>query len=187
MSATLRRSRSLSADDLLEGARLTRRVEIPRRLLEVPENRASEVDDPASIAGSVELRPLTLRDVMTVARAAKGDGPLTSLLMLQQSLVEPRLTSDQISELPAGLVQHLLEEVHRMSGLQVERDEIAEAVRDPMAKACFLLAREFGWSPEHCADLTVSQILMYLEMLERSEPVPSASGTGSAGSVEEVP
>jgi hypothetical protein len=45
-----------------------------------------------------------------------------------------------------------------------------------MTRACFELAREFGWTPDECAALTVGQVLMYLELLGRgplreSEPV----------------
>ena len=44
-------------------------------------------------------------------------------------------------------------------------DELRQTVQAPLAKACFILAREFGWTPEQCAGLTMGQILLYLEML----------------------
>ena len=47
------------------------------------------------------------------------------------------------------------------------RDELDEAVHAPLARACFVLAREFGWTPDECAELTVGQVLLYLEMLGR--------------------
>jgi hypothetical protein len=40
-------------------------------------------------------------------------------------------------------------------------------VHAPLARACFVLAREFGWTPEKCAELTVGQVLLYLEMVAR--------------------
>ena len=33
-----------------------------------------------------------------------------------------------------------------------------------MARACFVLAKEFGWTPEEVSGLTLGQILLYLEM-----------------------
>jgi len=89
--------------------------------------------------------------------------------MVTQALVEPRLRIDQVHRLPAGLVEFLLAEVNRVSGLSLHRDELAEAVHAPLARACFVLAQEFGWTPDRCAELTVGQILLYLEMLGRGE------------------
>ena len=72
--------------------------------------------------------------------------------------------------LPAGLVEFLLGEVNRVSGLAMGgRRAGRDAVHAPLARACFVLAREFGWTPERCAELTVGQVLLYLEMLARGE------------------
>jgi hypothetical protein len=38
-----------------------------------------------------------------------------------------------------------------------------------LAKACFILAKEFGWSPEDVSAMTIGQILLYLEMARRGE------------------
>jgi len=89
--------------------------------------------------------------------------------MVSQALVEPRLSVDQVHRLPAGLVEFLLAEVNRISGLTTPSDELADAVHAPLARACFVLAKEFGWTPQACADLTVGQVLLYLEMLGRGE------------------
>jgi hypothetical protein len=62
--------------------------------------------------------------------------------------------------------------VNAISGLAVEADELERAVRAPLARACFVLSREFGWTPNECAELTVGQVLLYLEMLARDERVP---------------
>ncbi len=156
-------SRLLTPDELLAGAAATHEVEVPARLYD-PEAE----DGPG---GAVTLRPLTLRDVQSVARAAKGDGPLTGLLMIRQALVEPSLSMEQISALPAGLVQYLLARVNEISGLAAAPDDLDAAVRDPMTRACFVLAREFGWTAAQCSELTVGQVLMYLEMLGRGEAV----------------
>jgi hypothetical protein len=117
----------------------------------------------------VVLRPLVLADVMRLHRAAGEDGELASALMVQQAMVEPELTIDQVHRLPAGLVEFLLAEVNRTSGLSLGGDELAEAVHAPLARACFVLSREFGWTPDRCAELTVGQVLLYLEMLARGD------------------
>lgn len=160
----------LTADELLAGAALSHEVEVPAHLLAA-----------ATSPGCVRLKPLSLADVRTVARAAKGDGPLTSLLMVQQSLVAPALSVDQIAALPAGLVQFLLARVNVISGLGIEPETLEAAVRDPMARACLVLGRELGWTAAQCAELTVGQILVYLEMLGRGEAeVLTTAGEGAA-------
>jgi hypothetical protein len=156
-------ARSLDATDLLAGASQRRRVAVPARLL-VPNgtsgNDANGGGD-AGVAGDVTLRPLTVRDVQRVAQAAKEERVLTSILMVQQALVAPELSVEQVASLPAGLVRFLLGEVNRLSGLTMDEDELDAAVRQPLSRACFVLAREFGWSPAECAELTVGQVLVY--------------------------
>lgn len=150
-------SRGLSAQDLLAGASETRVVEIPAELLG------------ADISGHVSLRPLTLRDVQRISQAAKDQRALTSALMVQQALTQPELTVEQVANLPAGLARFLLAEVNRLSGLSADEAELDSAIRQPMVRACFVLAREFGWTPQQCSDLTLGQVLLYLEMLARGE------------------
>jgi hypothetical protein len=149
----------LSADDLLAGASATFTVAVPGALV-----RGGEGD---GAAGEVVLRPLTVRDVERVVRAAKEQRLLSSVLMVQQALVSPKLTVEQVSGLPAGLVQHLVERVNAISGLAIAEDDLEKAVKAPLARACFVLAREFGWTPAECSELTVGQVLLYLEMLAR--------------------
>jgi len=151
---------TLTTEDLLAGSSLTHRVEVPDEL--VP--GATE-----GAAHQVVLRPLVLSDVMRLHRAAGDDGELASALMVQQALVEPELTIEQVHRLPAGLVEFLLAEVNRTSGLSLGGDDLTEAVHAPLARACFVLAREFGWTPDRCAELTVGQVLLYLEMLARGD------------------
>jgi hypothetical protein len=150
---------TLTAEDLLAGAAFTHRVVVPAALL------TAAADGPAEVV----LRPLVLADVMRLRRAAPEDGELASALMVQQGLVEPSLTLEQVHRLPAGLVEFLLGEVNRVSGLSLGADELAEAVQAPLARACLVLSREFGWTPQRCAELTVGQILVYLDMLGRGD------------------
>lgn len=145
----------LTANDLLSGSAQRYSVSIPEHLL----------PDAMEGGGDVVLRPLTVDDLQRVGKAAKDEGLLSSLLMVQQALSEPAMSIDQVGKLPAGLMQFLLAEVNRISGLSLSEDEMQRAVRAPLTKAVFVLAKEFGWTPSECSELTVGQVLLYLEML----------------------
>lgn len=167
---------SLSADDLLLGGTASHVVEVPAGIL-----------DPGGTgggaSGTVQLRPLRLVDLQRVHKAAGEGSQLAAVLMVQQALVEPALSVDQVNRLHAGLVQFLLAEVHRISGLTLSGDELSSAVQAPLARACFTLSREFGWTPEQCAGLSVGQVLLYLEMLARDRTAALAQVRSStAGS-----
>ena len=154
-------TKALTAEDLLAGASSTHNVQVPAALLNSESNGA--------MAGEVTLRPLTVRDVQRVTAAAKEQHVLTSVLMVQQALVNPKLTTEQVGALSAGLVQFLLGKVNTVSGLNLDGDDFENAIRAPLTRACFILAREFGWTPEQCSGLTVGQVLLYLEMLARGD------------------
>ena len=147
---------TLTAEDLLAGAGATHEVMVPVALL------AGEHGD---VEQTVVLRPLTVRDLQQIGRADddNGDG-LSAALMIRQSLVEPALGLDQVSRLPAGLARFLVERINEISGVDTARDELAELVQTPLARACFVLAKEFGWTPEEVSGMTIGQILLYLEM-----------------------
>ena len=78
---------------------------------------------------TVRLRPLTVGDLQTIARAAKESDSLMATLMVQRALVEPELTIAQVSSLHVGLVQFLLERVNEVSGIADERRGIARSGR----------------------------------------------------------
>jgi len=126
-------------------------------------------------AGEVTLRPLLVRDVDRVVRASREQRVLASVLMVQQALVAPKMSVEQVGDLPAGVVQFLADRVNAISGLSMNEDELEQAVRAPLARACFILAREFGWTPAECSELTVGQVLLYLEMIAREERPEAAS------------
>ena len=157
---------SSSVDQLLLGGQGVTTIDVPPDVMS-PSGGAA--------AGRVTLRPLVLADVHRIQRAARDDDALTSVLMVQQSLVEPSLSVDQVNRMHCGLVEFLLGEVNRISGLRMGRDELDDVVRAPMARACFELARQFGWTPDQCAALTVGQVLAYLEMLHREQDDPLSS------------
>lgn len=165
----------LTADALLASGSTTHAVRIPLSLLRgAATSGAGDAD--GGPGGEVTLRPLLVRDVDRVVRASREQRVLASVLMVQQALVAPKMTVEQVGDLPAGVVQFLADRVNAISGLSVSEDELEHAVRAPLAKACFILAREFGWTPAECSELTVGQVLLYLEMIAREEkPVEAAS------------
>ncbi len=142
---------SLTAEELLAGGALTHQVDIPGELV--------------SGNGRVVLRPLTVRDLQLINKAAHDDESLSAALMIQQSLVEPTLKHEQIAQLPAGLARFLVERINTISGINTPRDELEEMVQAPLAKACFVLAKEFHWTAEQVSGMTIGQILLYLQMV----------------------
>lgn len=148
---------SLTVEDLLAGTSLTHEVEIPSELL----------NKNGSSSQYVTLRPLTVRDLQRISKAAQGDEGMSAALMIQQSLVEPELKPEQVSQLSAGLARFLIEQINSISGISTPRNELEELVQAPLAKACFILAKEFNWTPEEVSGMTIGQILLYLEMSYR--------------------
>ena len=149
----------LSAEDLLGGSSLTFEIEIPPDVLQPS-------DGAAGGAGRVRLRPLTVRDLQLISRAAKDSDSLVATLMVQRALVEPEMTVAQVAAMHVGLVSFLLHHVNRLSGITATADELATATATPLAKAAFVLAREFGWTPQEVSQLTLGQILLHLQMLK---------------------
>ena len=146
---------ALTAEDLLAGSALTHEVVLP----------------PGGPVGAVTVRPLTVRDVQLVAHAAKDDRELAAGLMIARAVVEPVLTVEQAGRLPAGLARFLVDTINELSGIETPRDRLAELVQAPLAKACFVLAEEFGWTAEDVAGMTIGQILMYVEITGRASEV----------------
>jgi hypothetical protein len=151
---------ALTAEQLLAGGALTHEVEIPAGLLDGHGNGLSETQ--------VILRPLTVRHLQRIGKATGNDESLSAALMIQQALVEPELKLDQVSQLPAGLARFLVDKINSISGVDTPRDELAELVQAPLARACFVLAKEFGWTPEEVSGMTIGQILLYLEMSQQN-------------------
>ncbi len=150
---------TLTGEELLAGASARHLHDIP------PEFMGRDGDGPRQ----VELRPLTVRDLQLIARAAKEDENLSAALMIQRALVSPELSLDEVQRLPAGLARHLVDRINALSGVDLPQDALEEMVQAPLARACFVLAREFGWTPEEVSGMTIGQILLYLEMGARGE------------------
>jgi hypothetical protein len=150
----------LTAEELLAGGAVTHETEIPAELL------STNGEKPGG--ARVVLRPLTVLDLQRISKAARDDDGLSAALMIQQSLVEPALNLNQISQLAAGLARFLINRINEISGVSTSQDVLAELVQAPLVKACFILAKEFGWTPEEVSGMTIGQILLYLEMAHRN-------------------
>lgn len=150
----------LSPEELLAGGALTFEVEVPASVLRPSDGHTG--DEP----GKVRLRPLTVRDLQLISRAAKESDSLMATLMVQRALVEPEANVAQVAAMHVGLVQFLLEQVNQISGITATAEQIDGAVEAPLAKAAFVLANEFGWTPQQVSELTLGQVLLHLEMLK---------------------
>lgn len=148
----------LTAEDLIAGSALRHEVELP-----------AEVRPEGMLAGSVVVRPLTVRDLQRIGRAARDDDELAATLMIQQGMSEPQLTVDQVAALPAGVARFLVERINEVTGMALDGGRLDDLVQAPLARACFVLAREFGWTPEEVSAMTLGQILMYVELARRGE------------------
>ena len=152
----------LCAQELLAGAELTYTLSVPPEILN-PGGDGAQPDGPPT----VRLRPLTVRDLQRISRAAKENDQLTATLMVQQALVEPEMTVSQAAALHAGLVQFLLGEVNRISGIGAKSETLNHMAEEPLAKAAYILAREYGWTPDQVNQLTLGQVLLHLQMMRQ--------------------
>lgn len=150
----------VTPEELFAGAEVTYPVRIPADIL----NPATPDD---AEGREIRLRPLTVRDVQLIAKAAKEDEVLTSVLMIQRACVEPALKQQDVSAMHGGLVRFLVDQINRISGLTTTEDDLREIVDAPIVQAFFVLAREFNWTPQQVRELTLGQILGYLELLNR--------------------
>jgi hypothetical protein len=153
----------LSPEELLAGSGLTYEVQVPAEVLR-PGNGAA-----GGARSTVRLRPLTVSDLQLVTRAARENDSLVGVLMVQRALVEPEMSIPQVAGMHVGLLQFLLGEVNRISAIAVSDAEVAAAAAAPLSRAAFVLAREYGWTPQQVSELTLGQVLLHLEMLS-AEP-----------------
>src|SRR5664279_3637779 len=147
----------LSAEELLAGSALTYEIEVPAEVL-LPGSPSPN----GSGHATVRLRPLTVADLQIISRAGKESESLLATLMVQRALVEPEMTVPQLAAAHAGLVEFLLSEVNRISGISASHDQLVRARESPLAKAAFVLAKEFGWTPQQVSELTLGQVMLHL-------------------------
>ena len=157
----------LSPEELLAGSALTYEIEVPADVLRPGASRTSAASD--ATPGRVRLRPLTVSDLQVVSRAAKENDTLLATLMVQRALVEPAMSVAQVASAHAGLVEYLLDQVNRISGITASQEQLHAAREAPLAKAAFVLAEEFGWTPQQISELTLGQVLLHLQMLREKK------------------
>ena len=153
----------ITPEELLAGKELMYDVEVPASVLVFAEEQSR------GEAKKIRLRPLSIKDVQLIAKAAQDDEVLTSVLMIHRAVVEPKLKQSDISEMPGGLVRFLVEKINRISGLSAGESELKEMAGSPIVQAFFVLAKEFNWTPQQVKQMTVGQIIGYLEMLNQSK------------------
>jgi hypothetical protein len=154
----------VTPEELLAGRGLTYDVDLPASVLS-----AGEEPSRAPEARKIRLRPLTIKDVQIIARAAQDDEVLTSVLMIHRAVVEPQLREKDISEMPSGLVRFLVDHINRISGLSTGEQELKDIAAAPIVQAFFVLAKEFNWTPQQVKQMTVGQIIGYLELLNQTK------------------
>lgn len=155
----------VTAEELLAGKEMTFEVEIPPEILSPSLQQSLEKNVPAK---RIKLRPLTIRDIQLIARAAKDDQVLTSILMIQKAVIEPKLKQNDIDDLHGGLVRFLVNHINQVSGLSTTEDDLRDITESPLMRTFFLLAREFNWTPQQVREMTIGQILGYLEMANQT-------------------
>lgn len=158
----------ITADELLAGGALRHEVTIPPEILHPNDSAKGEEKEKQEKQMAV-LRPLTVRDIQLITKAAKENDVLSSLLIVQKGLLEPSLDQNQIASMHAGLVKFLADKIQEVSGMTASQDTLTEMVQAPLSRACFILAKEFGWTPQEVSEMTIGQILLYLEMLNKGD------------------
>lgn len=156
----------LTPEELMAGGNMSYEIEIPEAVLR-PKLDGEPVN--GETGKKVKLRPLTVKDVQLIAKAAKDDEVLTSILMIQKAVVEPQLKQSDIANMHSGLIGFLVDRINYISGLSTTEDEIQEIAESPIVQAFFVLAKEFNWTPQQVREMTVGQILGYLEMLNQAK------------------
>lgn len=152
----------MTPEELLAGSELTYEIEVPQHVLHPGENGGGSN---GSATKTVRLRPLNVRDLQLISRAAKESDTLVATLMVQRALVEPEMSAVQVAAMHIGLVQFLLDHVNRISGITASIDEMNGLAEAPLTKAAFVLSREFGWTPQEVGELTLGQVLLHVKML----------------------
>jgi len=156
----------VTPEELLAGKEMVFDIDIPPAILRPSADGKSSN---GATVKKIQLRPLTVKDVQLIAKAAKDDEVLISVLMIQKAAVEPQLKQSDIANMHSGLVRYLVDAINRISGLSTTEDEMREIAESPIVRAFFVLAKEFNWTPQQVKEMTVGQILGYLELLNQAK------------------
>ena len=175
----------LTTEKLLAGASVCFEIQIPSSILQADlgdsatltdiEGRALSAEQIGNLAldrnpsaeNLVRMRPLTIGDLQLINRAARDSDSLMATLMVQRSLVEPEMSIAEVNRLPVGVLQYLSNQVNEISGINASEDQLQQAAEEPLARAAFILAKHFGWTPQQVGELTLGQVLFNLKMLRQ--------------------
>ncbi|MEM1167560.1 MAG: hypothetical protein AAGJ08_00320 [Cyanobacteria bacterium P01_H01_bin.35] len=108
---------NLTPEDLLGGSNVTFEVIVPPEVLNPVKNL-----NPTTKEVVVELRPLSIGAFGLIMKAAKNESGLIPLLMIQESLVKPALSLEQIKQMQMGLVNFLIAHIRQISGLTPKKN-----------------------------------------------------------------
>jgi hypothetical protein len=114
----------LSAEDLLAGGSITHIIEVPAKILNPATSSEEKSTNQASIKTEtkilkVTLRPLTISQIALISKAAKEERSLLPSLIIYESLVEPKLSIEQIKQIHLGLANFLISKITQISGMEV--------------------------------------------------------------------
>jgi hypothetical protein len=111
----------LTPEDLLAGSGLTFDVIVPPGILHPGKDSNGEEENDQAGKMFVQLRPLTIGTFQLIMKAARNDMGLIPLLMIKESLVEPKLALEQIKQLHLGLIDFLIRHIRQISGLREKK------------------------------------------------------------------
>ena len=63
------------------------------------------------------IKPLTVQAFQLIAKAAKADQSLIPIFIVRETVIEPSLSVQQIKNMKVGLVNFLISEIKRVSGI----------------------------------------------------------------------
>lgn len=106
----------LTPDDLLMGSTIAFEVVIPPNILH-PNTQEQSTQQDGTPALVVQLRPLTIGTFQLIMKAARNEPGLIPLLMIKESLEQPKLTLEQVRGMHLGLVNFLIAQIRQISGL----------------------------------------------------------------------
>jgi hypothetical protein len=82
-------------------------VEIPETIIPLTDNRRT----------TVKIKPLLVHTFQTILKASRDDHALVPLLIIKESVVEPEMNINQVRSMKVGLVNFLIGEIKKISGI----------------------------------------------------------------------
>ncbi len=153
----------LTAEELLAGSALTFEVEVPAERPAAGERLARRGSRRRPRAAARRSRSPTCSS--SSARPRRATRSLGTL-MVQRALVEPALSVAEVAALHVGLVQFLLQEVNRISGIDATSDELAEVEERRSRRRRSSWRASSAGRREQISELTLGQVLLHLQMLD---------------------